>query len=514
MKKLLSARRASQALFLLGFIVILWSTTYPLKGVLPAETFFQANPLIMLMTSISQRMVIGFAAVWLLMLALTALLGRFFCGWICPLGTCIDLCGQRRKPRQLSDRPIRSLAVIKYILLAVIVCAALLGFQIAWIADPMVIMARFVSLNLIPAVTAFLDWVFSGLIRTFGWYGWPLDLYRELKMSLLGVQVHFFSHSALILLSFLLVVGSSRLLARFWCRALCPLGALYALTGRRSLLQRQVDSCSGCQRCRQACRMGAIRSDLSTVPGECILCMDCVYSCPQRRTRFAWRGAAGSSPAAEVGITRRQFLVFSGLTLVSAASGCVHASQESEKETISQVFPGRVIRPPGALAEGAFLDRCVRCGNCMKVCITNGLQPVLLQSGVAGIWTPQLVPEIGYCEYQCTLCGQVCPTSAIRRLEVEEKKKTRIGLARIDRRLCLPWAKKKQCIVCEEHCPIARKAIQLRKAVVDGITLYRPYINHRLCIGCAICQTKCPVRPVRAVRVYPLRESRAYRETV
>ena len=498
-------------MFLALFIGILWSTTYPLTGVVPAETFFAINPLIMLMTSISQRVLIGAAAAWLVMLALTLVLGRFFCGWVCPLGTTIDFCGVSSKKRQSSDRLNRHRSLFKYFLLAAILIAALCGVQAAWIADPMVIMARFVSLNLIPAVTLVLDWAFSGLIKTFGLYGWLLDWYRSLKMSFLGVQVHFFAHSLVIFLFFVLVAAGSRLVPRFWCRSVCPLGALYALAARWSWMRRIVEPCSGCQQCRVSCRMGAIRSDLSTAPGECILCMDCVYGCPQQRTYFGFshRRTLPAGQTSPAGITRRQFLLLGGLTAAAGMQGCVKPAAPEGEETIGQVFPGRVIRPPGSLEEKQFLDRCVRCGNCMKVCITNGLQPALLQTGLAGIWTPQLVPEIGYCEYQCTLCGQVCPTGAIRRLGVAEKKETRIGLARIDRSLCLPWAKKKQCIVCEEHCPIARKAIQLRKVVVDGVTLYRPYINHRRCTGCAICQTKCPVRPVRAVRVYPVQESRS-----
>ncbi|MDD4941008.1 MAG: 4Fe-4S binding protein [Candidatus Omnitrophica bacterium] len=115
------------------------------------------------------------------------------------------------------------------------------------------------------------------------------------------------------------------------------------------------------------------------------------------------------------------------------------------------------------------------------------------------------MPEIGYCEYHCTLCGNVCPTGAIPRLTEEQKLKTRLGIARIDRSLCLPWKKKQECIVCEEHCPTARKAIQLRAVVVDGRELLRPYINEHLCIGCGICQAKCPVRPERAIRVYPVK---------
>jgi MauM/NapG family ferredoxin protein len=162
-----------------------------------------------------------------------------------------------------------------------------------------------------------------------------------------------------------------------------------------------------------------------------------------------------------------------------------------------------VIRPPAALNEEEFLNRCVRCGNCMKVCITNGLQPTMFQSGLQGVWTPRLVPEIGYCEYQCTLCGNTCPTGAILSLSVEQKKAVKLGVAEIDRSICIPWAHNKDCIVCEEHCPISQKAIKLKGVKIGSRTIFRPYIDEVLCVGCGICQNKCPVRPRRAIEVAP-----------
>ena len=147
--------------------------------------------------------------------------------------------------------------------------------------------------------------------------------------------------------------------------------------------------------------------------------------------------------------------------------------------------------------------------NCMKVCITNGLQPVIFESGLEGIWTPRLVPEIGYCEYQCTLCGNVCPTGAIPSLTLEKKKRVRLGTAEIDRSICIAWAENKGCIVCEEHCPVSDKAIKLIEYRIDADkTVLRPYVDPRLCVGCGICQNKCPTRPVRAIRVSPVKSDR------
>jgi len=224
------------------------------------------------------------------------------------------------------------------------------------------------------------------------------------------------------------------------------------------------------------------------------LCLDCVYDCPEGKTRFVVRGDPRAAPAAPRtegrGMTRRSFLWLMASSLLSLGACGVPVANRP-----------RVIRPPGVEEENRFLNTCVRCGNCMKVCVTNGLQPVMLESGWQGLWTPLLVPEIGYCEYNCHLCGQVCPTGAIPRLSREEKKQARLGLARVDHALCLAWAHKKQCIVCEEHCPVADKAIKLDIARIDGHDVYRPVVDAALCVGCGICQNKCPVSPQRAIRV-------------
>jgi formate hydrogenlyase subunit 6/NADH:ubiquinone oxidoreductase subunit I len=150
----------------------------------------------------------------------------------------------------------------------------------------------------------------------------------------------------------------------------------------------------------------------------------------------------------------------------------------------------------------------------MRVCIANGLQPTWFEAGLEGMWSPVLVSRIGYCEYNCTLCGQVCPTGAIRRLSLQEKKKVKIGLAEIDRSRCLPWKGQSDCIVCEEHCPTPKKAIVLRKEqgmTMDGeIKLFnRPYVDEGLCIGCGICETRCPLTDRGAVYVTARGESRA-----
>jgi MauM/NapG family ferredoxin protein len=493
MKKLILLRRVSQAVFLLFFIYILWSTTYPLTGMFPPETFFTTNPSIMVFTSISERVVLPGLIFAAIMLMLTLILGRFYCGWICPLGTMIDLTGSLKKrkiiPGNSANKKIRK---IKFFILGVIFVFALAGIQVAWVLDPMGIVARFVSLNLIPTVTLLFDKIFIFLIRNFEMYGKAYDVYRDLKASFLGIQVHYFASSMIIFMVFAIVCAFALFVSRLWCRSLCPLGAFYSLIARFSLMRRVVYKCISCGACTPVCRMGAITGGTKYEKGECILCMDCVYVCPVNATQFSFpKPGIKKQLEEETDASRKNFIIllFSSLFLMGS------------KKKKGRESP--VIRPPAALKEKDFHDRCIRCGNCMKVCPTNGLQPVMLQAGFESIWTPHLVPEIGYCEYQCTLCGHVCPTGAIPKITKDKKMKTKLGTAKVERSKCLAWEHKLECLVCEEHCPIPEKAIKVVEETFEGKTIKKPVVDPNLCVGCGICQTKCPVRPVRAIRVTP-----------
>jgi formate hydrogenlyase subunit 6/NADH:ubiquinone oxidoreductase subunit I len=115
-----------------------------------------------------------------------------------------------------------------------------------------------------------------------------------------------------------------------------------------------------------------------------------------------------------------------------------------------------------------------------------------------------IFPETGYCEYNCNLCGQVCPTHAITSLSLEEKKQLKIGTAHFDKTRCIPWYYGENCMVCEEHCPLPDKAIKFRKESIKTIDgkqseVLLPYVDESLCIGCGICVTRCPVEGDRGI---------------
>jgi len=266
-------------------------------------------------------------------------------------------------------------------------------------------------------------------------------------------------------------------LPRFFCRFVCPLGALFGLLSRFTpwRIGKITGKCGECRICEEYCE-GACRPSGRFIAGECVMCMNCLNRCPAGRITFAGKPSA----AGEAGLpdlSRRSFIVAgSGLLLASMweVGGLGGAGRDAS-----------LIRPPGALDEERFLARCIRCGQCMRICPGNIIQPALLEAGVQGLWTPAVNYRIGRsgCQPNCIACGQICPTAAIRPLSLDEKQGAgdfaaqgpiRMGTAFVDRGRCLPWAMDRPCLVCHELCPVSPKAIFTRTAfetIRDGEAL-------------------------------------------
>lgn len=493
MKKLVVAKRASQAVFLFLFVYSLWMASYSLHDGFLSGLFFRTDPLVIGITSISERTLLCGTVISFVMILLAFIFGRFYCGWVCPLGASIDLAGWTgKKIKKVPRETVQKARVLKFFILFFIFILACFGMQFAWVLDPTVIMGRFVSLNFIPGGAFLTDLLFVKTMETFKTFSGPLyDAYTGFTSSVLSVNGHHYSNSMGVILLFLVICFLSFAALRFWCRVVCPLGALYGICAGKAVFGRTAKKCVNCGLCVDGCPMGAIKDGNLYDKQECVLCMDCVYNCPRSAVRFEFPQKSVSVPDG-AGIDRKDFLLMMGMAFLSM--GFKRAKKGS-------VEGESVIRPPAALKGEAFLDRCVRCGNCMKACVTNGLQPVFLESGWRGLWTPQLVPEIGHCEFNCNLCGKVCPTGAIKNLPLGEKQKVKLGLAEINKKICIAWGLKEDCIVCQEYCPLPEKAIKLVEEKIGSGVLYKPEVDDKLCIGCGACQNACPVRPVRAIRV-------------
>jgi MauM/NapG family ferredoxin protein len=245
--------------------------------------------------------------------------------------------------------------------------------------------------------------------------------------------------------------------------------------------------------------MGAIPPDpFETDFTACITCHTCERVCPAGAVSF---GAADRRRGLRPRLPERRQLLLSGLAGAGAAALSITGLGRRRNDNApGQLHPADLIRPPGAVPEQEFLARCIRCGACMKACPTNTLQPMGLWAGIDMFFSPKVTPRRGPCEPLCNVCGQVCPTGAIRAIPPPEKIWAKIGTAQILRHKCLAWEFDRRCLVCDEVCPY--DAVALRQ--MPELAVAVPFVDETRCSGCGLCHHHCPVRPGAAIVVEPV----------
>jgi MauM/NapG family ferredoxin protein len=535
-KRVRLLRRISQALFLTAFVVLLYLTEFsftssknPGQTILPSpllKLFFDIDPLTGIATGISSWIIYGSLLLGLIVLLATIFFGRFFCGWVCPLGTINQMCSSfsserdsRKGKRLIESNKYHKYQAWKYYILIGLLALALLGSVQIGLFDPISIAARSIGLVLIPALNATLTGLGNLLANS------PFRI-----ISLAGKAIFFLGSGILIYfkqphfhgifwlaLIFVAILTANRVFTRFWCRGICPLGAIFGLISRHSIfgLFKDNSKCNNCNLCLLHCQGGD--NPQGGVPhqrAECHLCLNCLAVCPENVISFRFQSSIKQyNPAPDLTLRRTVLAGIVGL----AAYPVLRSGDTFVKES-------SFIRPPGSLIEEDFLKRCIRCGQCMKICPTNALHPALLETGWEGIFTPILIPRIGYCEHSCVLCGHACPTGAIAKLTPQtkfgnsDKPPLKIGTAFFDKGRCLAWGMGVPCIVCEEWCPTSPKAIWLEETEVvgrDGASakIKLPHLDSAKCTGCGVCEKVCPVSSP-AVYITSAGESRDPRKSL
>jgi ferredoxin-type protein NapF len=477
-------KKTIQALSLLLFTAFFLLATYRLPDWLPADLYLRIDPLLGINAVIASREIIGRVLWSLVLIGATLAVGRFFCAYVCPLGACLDgldflFFRKGKRPDLKADLRLRRW---KYVILILIIAAAFTGVSLAYLLDPIAFLTRFYTFVLHPLAVAILNLLLDLIRPLSGGMGW-------VGLSHLQVPQPVYYMTVLTLAIFGAVIALGRLAPRFWCRYLCPLGALLSLISPLGVFRRRVgEACNRCMACRKGCPMGAIGEDpLSTLAPECIQCRECAGICPEKAITFR-ASVSGMGEYSGLDLSRRGFVA-------SLAGGLTFGFLSFRTPFVLLQGRRQLIRPPGALPESEFLRTCIRCGECMKSCVTNTLQPSLWESGTLGLWTPKLELRMAACEPNCNVCGKVCPTQAIRSLPLEEKTHAKIGTAVLRKEMCLVWAQNKQCLICDEICPY--NAIVFRS--VDGYR--RPVVVASRCNGCGYCEQRCPVGGESAIVV-------------
>jgi len=446
-------RILSQFLFFGLFVYIFIRSLDPFSTLL--NPFLRFDPLIYL-THLTPLHSIILPVIGLILL--TFLLGRFFCGWVCPLGSLIDGIDALLIPLR-RFKPLRKAE--------------------EWLK---------VRLTFTPPA-----WFLLGAVLVTVFFTPPVLQFFHPNVWI--IRIFSLSASGIGFLCFLFV--SAALTRRLWCKYLCPLGALYGLISKLSILRLSITKCSKCGRC-DTCPMHAAEFRTRRIhTHQCILCFDYEHRCPVGGFSFALPTLPEKSqrPTDE---SRRKFLKSGALVMYGIVFGSFFSLIDRTRKT-------RLLRPPGVMNEPRFVERCLRCFQCVESCPNRIIKITGMDAGLDSLFTPHLEYRENGCDFNCQVCQQVCPNFAIPMQSLEEKQKSKIGLAAIDENLCVVFSQDTNCLVCEEFCPVPYKAIKViekEKEVNGEHTILRyPVVDAELCIGCGMCEAFCPVVS-RAIIVY------------
>ncbi|TWU51630.1 4Fe-4S binding protein [Rubripirellula reticaptiva] len=466
-----------------------WSSHYTdnlaSKEVIPAETFLIIDPLVSLSTAIASRSWVGSLVSACVILIVCVLIPRGFCGYLCPLGTTIDLfdwaIAGRTKRFRVSDDGWW--VHIKYYLLAGTLVAAVAGVLVSGFFSAIPVITR--------AMLFIVDPLVSGSTR-----GWHL-------VPRIGVG------QVISIVMFAVVLGLGFLRPRFWCKYVCPSGAVFSLGNLFRVTERKVESsCINCNKCVEICPFDAIKPDFTTRTSDCTMCQSCGGVCPTHAIKFVERWNVvelkipNDPPTGETSLGRRGFLSLAAGGSAAVVGGIsVAATTKAFGANLDAADAVRPVRPPGSVPEDKFLEMCIRCGECFKACPNNVLQPEGFEQGLEGLWAPLVNADWAGCESSCNACGQVCPTGAIRPLPLVEKKTTRMGLAIVNESTCLPFAATGECDLCVQECNAAgyhaieytqvHTEVDSSGVPVEGTGFLAPVVLADRCVGCGLCQTRC-----------------------
>lgn len=465
------------------WVALILATRHPMDSWIakhvPVSLLLRIDPLVMTVVCGGMRVGVTILLLGFVTLAVTLLLGRVFCGWVCPLGAIFDFYGWflRRLPLSFEGPSPKWFRLKYYLLASLLVLSVLGGVSPLMGLDPIVLLTRTVATVLNP-----LDLNRAQLFWTVG--------------DTPGFNGYFVDVSTLILFT-LIMAGTTRL-SRIWCRTACPLGAYLAVASRNSVLRRDTKDCVHCNICAQHCPTGAINFEDETTynESECIKCFSCTQECPVDANFFTYKSPipAFSPTQAPVSLERRTLIGTSLFTVLAAPVLRLSAGLPGKGKTL--------LRPPMSREEHEFLASCIRCTECVKACPTGILKSAGLEHGLRALWSPIMVPTEGYCKEGCNACSQACPTDAIMKYAIEKKYAYKSGTAVFETGRCISYTENKFCSECVRACPTHAISIVdgwrpesgrgADAPAPAGLTPSRPiHVSFEKCIGCGACEYEC-----------------------
>lgn len=440
-------------------------------------TFLGIPVLALPMTQFFPALLAANAAVFIIILAATLLIGRIYCAVLCPLGILQDIVWWmanrvRRQPRKVSYTEEHT--CLRYaILLAIMLTMAAGSAAVLDILEPYSMFGRIVSAIVLPV------WQYAG------------------SETMVAEPVNGMEALFAAIISFICIAGLAFRYGRLYCNTICPVGTMLGTVSRFSLYGIVFDTkkCIHCKQCEHQCRASCIDAARRHVDGSrCVDCLDCVAVCPNEALSVS--GRYSRIPESEMAdmpenarMSRRDMLIRVGVVVTAAAIGFAK-HQLPVEAAMDDVPSDGPVMPPGAKSLANFTQRCTACQRCVSNCPGGVLVPSVIAYNGAGLWQPHLDYTKGYCVLDCTICSQVCPTGAIQPLDGETKKTMQIGKAIYNPFQCLTNTEGISCGNCARNCPV--QAIDM---LPDG-DIILPHIRHNSCIGCGACAYHCPAQAI------------------
>ena len=437
--------------------------------------------------------VAGFAALgFLFVILLTLMFGRVYCSAICPFGILQDILLRisNRKKKKWEFRYKKPLNILRYSILGITVLVFISGSILAIdLLDPYSNFGKITS-NIFRPVIILINNLFAGILE-------KADIYLLYPVSLKNLSIPAIVFSFLLLFC---IVWMTLKRGRLFCNSICPVGALLGILSKYSLYKIKIDEsvCSNCGLCSLKCKAECIDTKNKTIDySRCVGCFNCLTACRSNGIKLEFLPISGKNLKQKNKISKnRRYLIGGMLSGFLALPGITSLAQNRKgrglgrKRSSNEIKKTTPVTPPGAISVEHFTQYCTACHLCVSACPTNVLVPAFTEYGLKGFLQPVMNFKNSYCNYDCIVCSEICPTGAILPLTADKKKETQIGISHFVRRNCIVITDKTDCGACSEHCPT--KAVDM---VLHRNGLYIPKVTPEICIGCGACEYVCPANP-------------------